>query len=73
MDSDAGSSLLPLIPRDPMFIDLERVDSLEQLVDVVIDWDVVARGDDFVDEFGVDSSDNVQRFLEFVEVIGSVV
>jgi hypothetical protein len=56
-----------------MFIDLERVDSLEQLVDVVIDWDVVARGDDFVDEFGVDRSEDVQRFLEFVEVIGSVV
>ena len=56
-----------------MFIDLKRMNSLEQLVDVVIYWDVVASGDDFVDELGVDSSDNVQRFLEFVEVIGSVV
>lgn len=56
-----------------MFVWLEEGDGFGEFLGVVVDGDVVARGDDLVDEFGIDLSDEVEGFLEFVEAVGGIV
>lgn len=67
-----GSSLA-LLPRNAVFVVLQRGDRPQQLLLVGGERDEVAVGDDLVHEFGVDSALNIDRLSQLPKAVERIV